>query len=319
MVKYSVDQWALNLLAGIFGFLILASCLSLFLKKKVKTEDAKSTVENLIARIKAWWVIVFVFSAAMLMGSAASILLFTFISVLALREFIGLNPSIKRSDRRALIWAFFVILPLNYFLLGIKWYGLFAIFIPVYAFLFIPIRYVMSDDYESFFERVARIQWGLMVYVYFVSYAPALLILEIPDFTGQNIKLLLFLVIIVQLNDVFQYIFGKIFGKIKIIPHISPNKTGEGFLGGILVATLSGALLWQITPFTPLQSSGLAFVIALIGFFGGATMSAIKRDYGVKDYGTLIRGHGGMIDRIDSLCFAAPVFFHLIRYYFSST
>ena len=193
---------------------------------------------------------------------------------------------------------------------------MFSIFIPVYAFLFIPIRSVLRGDCERFLERTSKIQWGLMVCVYFISHVPALLMLDIPNYTGENAKLLFYLVIVVQLSDVFQYVFGKCFGKTKISPAVSPNKTLEGFLGGISVSVLAGTCLWWITPFAPWQAAIISLVISLMGFLGGLTMSAIKRDRGIKDYGSLIGGHGGMMDRIDSLCFSAPVYFHIIRYFF---
>ena len=195
--------------------------------------------------------------------------------------------------------------------------GLFTILIPVYAYLLVPIRSVFAGDCKDFLARTAKIQWGLMVCVYFVSYAPALLSLKIPGYERQNANLLIFLVAVVQLSDVLQYICGKCFGRLPIAPKISPNKTIEGFVGGVAGAVLIGTLLWWLTPFRPWQSAVLSLIIALMGFCGGLVMSAIKRDRGVKDYGSMIPGHGGMMDRIDSLCFAAPVFFHLTRYYFT--
>jgi phosphatidate cytidylyltransferase len=157
-----------------------------------------------------------------------------------------------------------------------------------------------------------------MICVYCVSYAPALLTLEIPGYEDGSAKLLLYLIIVVQGSDVLQYIFGKLFGRHRIAPSVSPNKTWEGFLGGVATATLIGTGLWWATPFAPWQAALMSLVITLMGFSGGLTMSAIKRDGGVKDFGSLIAGHGGVLDRIDSLCFAAPVFFHLTRYFFGA-
>ena len=182
---------------------------------------------------------------------------------------------------------------------------------------FVPLRTVLSGDCEHFLERTATMQWALMICVYCVSHAPALLTLEIPGFEGQNGKLLFYFVLVVQASDVLQYIWGKLLGKHKIAPTVSPNKTWEGFLGGVATATLLGTALWWATPFTPWQAAGMSLAITLMGFVGGLVMSAIKRDRGVKDYGTLIQGHGGVMDRIDSLCFSAPVFFHLTRYFFT--
>ena len=195
--------------------------------------------------------------------------------------------------------------------------AVFAVLIPVHAFLFIPSRIAIAGDAAAFLERSAKIQWGLMVCVYCVSHAPALLMLNIPGFEGKNARLLFFLVVIVQLSDVLQYVWGKLLGRHKIAPVISPSKTWEGFVGGVLTATALGGALWWATPFNVWQATGMAFAITMMGFAGGLTMSAIKRDRGVKDWGATIEGHGGVLDRIDSICFAAPMFFHLTRYFFT--
>jgi phosphatidate cytidylyltransferase len=280
------------------------------------SQSKTEMLKNLAARIKAWWVMIGIFVITVGTYGTASIILFTLISFLALREFVTLTPT-RRADHRVLFYVFFVILPINYYLLAIHWYGMFAIFVPVYAFLWIPIRSALAGDSKDFLMRNAEIQWGLMVCVYFLSYAPALLSLTIPGSGAQTAKLLCFFVFVVQSSDVMQYVFGKCFGKHKIVPEISPNKTVEGFVGGILSAVAMGTCFWWMTPFAPWQAALMALIISLMGFGGGIVMSAIKRDRGLKDFGTLIPGHGGMIDRIDSLCFAAPVFFHLTRYFFA--
>jgi phosphatidate cytidylyltransferase len=304
------------LIVGLVALLTIAAITGEILKRTLRGEAAQKVVANLNARIRAWWIMCAVFGGALILGKIASIIMFALMSFLALREFITLTPT-RRGDHRALFWAFFIILPLQYVLVGMEWYGLFSIFIPVYAFLLIPIRSAVAGDTECFLERTSKIQWGLMVCVYFVSYSAALLDLQIPGYEKQDAKLLFFLVCIVQMSDVFQYIWGKSCGKRPIAPKVSPNKTWEGFLGGAASATALGAGLWWITPFTPLQAAGMSAAIVMMGFFGGLVMSAIKRDRGVKDYGEMIPGHGGMMDRIDSLCFAAPIFFHLTRYYFT--
>jgi phosphatidate cytidylyltransferase len=173
----------------------------------------------------------------------------------------------------------------------------------------------LTGDTERFLERTATNQWGLVICVYFVSYVPALLMLRIPAYENQNAKLMFFLVLVVQLGDVLQYVWGKSIGKRRIAPSISPNKTWEGLVGGILCATAIGTAMWRATPFAPGEAALTALVLTIMGFAGGLIMSAIKRDRGVKDYGSLIEGHGGVLDRIDSLCFAAPVFFHLTRFF----
>jgi phosphatidate cytidylyltransferase len=315
-MKLVLDRQTIWLVGGVMGLLVVASLIGWRLARTVQGEKGRSTVQNLNARIRAWWMMAFVFMLAMTTGGIGSVILFGLTSFLALREFITLTPT-RRGDHRALFWAFFIITPLQYYLVATRWYGVFVILIPVYAFLFIPLRNAIAGDTERFLERTAKIQWALMICVYCVSHAPMLLTLEIPGYQGQNGKLLFFFVLIVQISDVLQYVFGKTLGKHPIAPLVSPNKTVEGFVGGVTTASLLGACLWWATPFSPWQAGAMALVICLMGFAGGLVMSAIKRDRGVKDYGSAIEGHGGVMDRIDSICFAAPVFFHLTRYYFT--
>lgn len=309
------DRPLLLLLGGVLAVLVLASVVGFILSLRVKGEAGRATVANVNARLRAWWVMVIVFGVAVATGGIGSLLLFGLISFLALREFVTLAPT-RVGDHKALFWSFFVLLPLQYYLIGIGWYGLFAIMIPVYGFIFTAVRSVLAGDIDHFMARTSTINWALMVCVYCVSYAPALLMLEIPGYQGQNAKLLFFLVLVVQLSDVLQYVWGKLLGRHKVAPVVSPNKTWEGLIGGVLSATAIGAAVWWATPFTPAQAAGMAFLICVMGFSGGLVMAAIKRDRGVKDFGTMIEGHGGILDRIDSLCFAAPIFFHVTRFFF---
>jgi phosphatidate cytidylyltransferase len=306
-------QW---MLAGVLGLLAVASIVGCVLSRRVSGESAAATVSNLNARIRAWWVMSFVFALTLVAGRAGTFVLFGLVSFLALREYLTLTPT-RRGDHRPLFWTFFVVTPLQYLFISTGWYGMFVIFIPVYAFLFLPARMALSGDTEHFLERAAKTQWGLMVCVYCVSFAPALLTLDIPGFGRHGKQLLLFLVLVDQMSDVLQYVFGKLFGRHKISPRVSPNKTWEGFAGGVACASLLGAALWWATPFTPWAAGAISLAIALMGFAGGLVMSAIKRDRGVKDFGSLIEGHGGILDRIDSMCFAAPVFFHITRWWYT--
>ncbi|CAN7512263.1 phosphatidate cytidylyltransferase [Rhizobium sp. LjRoot98] len=306
----------LTLVLGIFGVLIFASTIGYVLQQRFSANGPNAAVENLNARIKAWWVMVILIGIAFIAGRVGVLILFAFCSFAALREFITLINT-RRADHWALASAFFIVLPIQYYLLWTKQYGIFAIFIPVYAFLLMPIISVLRGDTERFLLRIAEVQWALMICVFCVSHVPALLTLSIPGYEGRNVLLIAFLVIVVQLSDVLQYVWGKLFGRTKIAPNLSPSKTVEGFVGGVISATLIGASLSWITPFTPFQAGVLAFIITLMGFFGGLVMSAIKRDRGVKDWGNLIEGHGGLIDRLDSVVFSAPIFFHIVRYWWS--
>jgi phosphatidate cytidylyltransferase len=316
-MNLTIDRQMLWLVEAVVAGLIAASLTGFFLSRSVRSESGKATVDNLNARIRAWWIMIGVFALSLVLGRTGVMFLFAFISFLALREYVSLIPTIP-ADHRTLFWSFFVFTPLQYWILYMQWYGMASIMIPVYAFLFIPLRLVFSSETAGFLDRAARIHWGLMVCVYCLSYAPALLILEIPGYRRQSAGLLLFLVIVVQLSDVFQYIWGKLLGKRKIAPAISPNKTWEGFLGGVATASFLGMGLYWMTPFSPWLALGMALLASLLGFAGGLIMSAIKRDRGVKDFGDTIQGHGGILDRVDSICFSAPVFFHVTRYIFVS-
>ena len=310
----NLDSQLVWAFAGVLGLLALSSLIGLVLKAAIRKPEAQATISNLNARIGAWWIMSAIFALTLVIGPIGSLVLFGLMSFLALREYVTLLPT-RRADHRTLFWAFFIFTPLQYLLIGIQWYGMFAILIPVFAFLFVPARLAIAGDTEAFLERASTIQWGLMICVYCLSYTPALLMLQIAGY-GRPAKLMLYLVLVDQLSDVLQYVWGKMLGRHKIAPVVSPNKTWEGFVGGVLSATAIGTALWWMTPFTLAVAAAVSLAITLMGFAGGLTMSAIKRDRGVKDYGTLIKGHGGILDRMDSMCFAAPVFFHIVRYFY---
>ena len=309
------DAKLMWLFGGVVCLLIISTLVGRILKNRRWTRISRSTIDNLNARVGAWWKMCIIFALAISVGRVGALVLFAILSFLAMREYMTLMPT-RRGDHLTLFWSFFVIMPLQYYLIGIQWYGFFAIMIPVLAFIFVPTSIAIEGDTAHFLERSAKIQFGLMVCVYCLSHAPALLLLKIPGFEGHDARLLLYLVIVDQMSDVLQYLWGKLLGKHKIAWRVSPNRTWEGFICGVISTTALGTALWWATPFTPLQSAGMSFTICIAGFGGGLVMSAIKRDIGIKDFGIVIERHGGILDRIDSLCFAAPICFHLIRYYF---
>jgi phosphatidate cytidylyltransferase len=306
----------LTLLAGFAAILVAASVIGYVLQSRLSPDGSNTAIENLNDRIRAWWVMVALMGLALIGGRTGVTLLFACCSFAALREFVTLT-STSRADHWALAGAFFAVLPIQYYLIWISWYGLYSIFIPVYAFLMMPIIAVLRGDTDNYLVRIAEVQWALMICVFCASHVPALMSLDIPGYEGKNVLLIAFLVIVVQISDVLQYVWGKLLGRTRIAPTLSPSKTVEGFVGGALSATLIGAGLSWMTPFTPPQAAFLSLVIVMMGFFGGLVMSAIKRDRGVKDWGHLIAGHGGFIDRLDSVVFSAPIFFHLVRYWWS--
>ena len=305
-----------QLFGGLIITLIIASSIGYGLKFKVGFSTPHAVIDNLNARINAWWVMILIIFAAAALGFYGVIGLFFVISFMALREFLSLLY-IRRGDHLALAACFYVILPLQYFLVAIDWFSMFTIFIPVYGFLFLPILSALLGDTEHFLDRSTKVQWALMISVFCISHIPAILTLDIEGFEEKKLLLMIFLILVVQSSDVLQYVWGKLFGEHKIAPKLSPSKTVEGFVGGVVSASVLGGLLYWLTPFNPVQAVLMSLLICLMGFLGGLVMSAMKRSMGVKDWGNMISGHGGMLDRMDSLCFAAPIFFHVVRYYWA--
>jgi len=307
----ALSAFSQQLFSGLALTLALASATAWLIKWRVAGGRPHAVIDNLNARINAWWVMVGVLAFSFWFERFGLLLLFAALSALALREYARVADLREPRLLRYMAWLF---LPVQYGLIAIGWYGLFAIFIPVYAFLVLPMLATQCGDTRNFLARCASAQWGLMACVYCLSYVPALQTLALPGWSGSGLQLVAFLLLVAQGSDVLQYIWGKLLGRRPVAPELSPSKTVEGLIGGVASATLLGAALHPITPFTPLQAAALAFCICVMGFLGGLVMSAIKRGAGVKDWGQLIEGHGGLLDRLDSVAFAAPVFFHFVRY-----
>jgi phosphatidate cytidylyltransferase len=324
-----LDGRTFGLIGGVLVLLGTATAIIRVLKHRSDTAVDPAILENFRLRVRAWWFLTTPLAAAFLIAgwprfaTWTTVGLFWLLSFWALREFITLTPT-RPGDHRALFWVFFLLTPAQYLLVGMNWYELYSILIPVYAFLFLPARIAMSGDPKRLLERTAKIEAGLLITVYALSYAPALLNIKLPPPAGQTeeifsgrVRLLFFFIVIVQLSDVLQYAWAQLPSKHPIVPTISPTKTWEGLIGGAGSVTLLGAILWWATPFPYWMAGAMSLLITLMGFAGSLTMSAIKRDRGVKDYGTLIAGHGGVLDRIDTICFTAPIFFHFTQYYVS--
>ncbi len=298
------------------GLLILAVLIvaTVFVAGLQRARPRKDFSE-LSARVRAWWVMAAVFLAAILVSNRISLVFFGLLSFWAMKEYITLLKT-RPADHHALVFTFLAI-PIQYYWIGIGWYGMFIIFIPVYMMLALPVRMVLSKETAGFVASASQIQLGLMLFVFGLSHMGYLLTFPtIGDTTANGRTFILFLVFVVEMSDVLQYIWGKTLGRHKILPTISPNKTWEGFIGGIASAMLLSLAIRFLTPFSIGETLMVSFFITVAGFCGGAVMSAVKRDFGVKDFGTVIPGHGGMLDRVDSLCYAAPIFFHYVRYFY---
>jgi phosphatidate cytidylyltransferase len=309
-VDFAEKKELLIVVSLIFGILILAS-LSFFIVGKL---NKTANLDELKARTKSWWVMACIFIGATLINSTISYIAIGMLSFVAFRELYSVL-GFRESDRRAIFWGIIAI-PVQYYLAYIGWYGAFIIFIPIVMFLFLPMRLVLKGDTKGIIHSMSLLQWVLMLTVFGISHMAYLLSLpEISGFSSGGRGLLLFLVFLTEINDVMQFTWGKIFGRHKIIPKVSPNKTWEGFIGGVISTTAIGYFLGFLTPLTTPQLIFISFMIGLSGFVGDVVMSSIKRDIGVKDLGNSIPGHGGILDRIDSLAYTAPVFFHIVYYF----
>lgn len=329
------DRHTYVLMAVILAALGIATIVGLILSRREKVGIESALVRRFNHKLQVWWMMAVIFAFGFLLGRIGVVVLFGLVSFWALREFITMTPT-RRGDHRTLFWVFFVFTPLQYILIGlgsnppsflggskgIDYYDFYSIMIPVYASLFIPARAAIAGDYKRFLERSAKIQWGLLICVYSLSYAPAILDLKLVEtdgspWSGSSVSVLIFFVLIAQLASVFERAWGKLAGRHVIAEKINASRTWEGFLGSMVTTGILAASLFWATPFHWWEAGILGAVVTVMACAGTMTMSAIKRDRGVTDTGTLVQGHAGVLDQIDNICFAAPVFYHLTRFFWS--
>jgi len=268
--------------------------------------------------LKTSWFMATVFWIGWALGDAVATVLFAIVAFFALREFITLSPT-RRGDHRSLVLAFFVVLPLQFIIVGTRKFDLFTVFIPVYVFLALPVASALANDPERFLERNAKLQWGIMVCVYGMSHVPALLLLDFPGYEGKGAFLVFFLVVVVQAGVIAQHLLGRKFPHRPVAPQVSQSFQWLSWASGVAVGGVAGVMLSFITPFKPGQALGMALLACLAGSLGHLVMKALKRDRGITSWGMQgqsVTGAGGLLDRVDALCFAAPVFFHSVRWYF---
>jgi phosphatidate cytidylyltransferase len=298
--------------AGVYALLVLATLVVTLMRLRNPGER----YQELSDRVDSWWWMIGAFTALVLLNQTVAIIFLAFISYLALKEYLSLIPT-RRIDREVLLFAYLAI-PIQYYWAAIDWYGMFIVFVPVWMFLFLPTLMVLKGQTEGFLRAVGTLSWGLMMTVFTLSHMAWLLVSgdKVNPVAG-GVGLLFFLVVLTQFNDIAQYCWGKFLGRHKVTPNVSPKKTWEGLVGGIATTTLVAALAGPyLTPMDFRWSALAGLILGIAGFLGDITMSAMKRDLGVKDTGGLIPGHGGILDRVDSLTYAAPVFVHFVRYFF---
>ena len=303
----------LNLIcfSSLFSLLCASGCILHALKGRLSGDAFTQTK----ARIRTWGVILLSLFAATLLGKSGLLWFFGLVSYLAFKELVSIVPT-RLADRRTLFWAYIAI-PIQFILIAKGFYVLSLIFIPVYMLLFLPLRLVLTGETQSFIRSLSFLHWGMMTMVFCLAHAVLLFLpCKQPFPLEMRISTLLFLILLTQANDIAQFLFGKCFGRSKIVPSVSPNKTWAGFIGGVCCTTSLGYCLGQLmTPLSPLLSLGAGLIIGVMGFFGDLTMSALKRDLQIKDTSLMLPGHGGIIDRIDSLIFTAPLFFHYFNFF----
>jgi phosphatidate cytidylyltransferase len=308
----------------VFGILVIVSVTAfLFTLQERRTPHEEAWVAELrhFRRLLATsWVMVAWFWVAWASGEMVATVLFALIAFFALREFITLSPT-RRGDHRSLILAFFVVLPVQFWLVATRHFDLFTVFIPVYVFLAVPVVSAISGDPQRFLERNAKLQWGIMVCVYGMSHVPALLLLEFPgrNYDGKEAFLVFFLVIVVQACMLVQHLVTRRRNRPPSIPTVSKSFNWSSWGIGMVAGSLMGGVLSFITPFKPGQALAMGFIACVAGSLGHLVMKALKRDRGVTAWGQKgleVTGAHGLLDRVDALCFAAPIFFHSVRWYF---
>ncbi|WP_045461255.1 phosphatidate cytidylyltransferase [Vibrio hyugaensis] len=300
---------SLHMMVAIVAVLVLGTLSYLYLSRSNPDKD----YHELKLRIRSWWWMVGIVFVTLALPTSYTLAFVAFLSFMAFKEFLSIVPT-RLTDRRVIFWAYLSI-PFQYYWLSIEWYGMYIIFIPVYMFLYLPMVAVIIGDTKGFIRSAGIIHWALMLTVFCVSHMAYLLVLPSKNPSAGSMGMLLFLLVSTQFSDVCQYVWGKAFGKHKIVPKVSPNKTWQGFLGGALTTiVVSYFMAPYLTPLTASQGLVAGIIIAFSGFIGDLVISSVKRDLKIKDTSLFIPGHGGILDRIDSLMFTAPLFFHYIYY-----
>ncbi len=313
----TVSQQVALLFVGLFGLLIGVTVVAVARSVHERTPQDEARFARFTRDLRAVWAGTVLFWVAWIAGAAVSTFLFGVLSFVALREFVTLTHT-TRADHRSLLLAFCVVLPLQYLIVANEHFDLFTVFIPVYVFLAIPLVSAFANDPQRFLERTAKIQWGVMVCVYGMSHAPALLLLDLPGHADRGAFLVLFLVLVVAAAQIVQELASRWLRRRPVARAISRSFSWRAWWCGAVAAAFVGALLYWATPFKPVPALVMGFLAGGTGNFGEFVMRALKKDAGVRNWGgkASVTGAVGLLDRVAPLCFAAPVFFHSVRWYF---
>src|ERR1041385_319618 len=229
---FEANPAVMTVVALIFGILAFATIL-FFVWGKIKPE---ANLTELKQRTRSWWVMATIFVSATVFNPVISYVAFAFLSFFALRELATISKNVREADRRILIYCYLAI-PVQYYFAYKGWFSLFLTFIPIFMYIWIPFMLIIRGVTEDIGRSMSVLPTQLMLTVFSISHLAFML--SLPDLAGFKAGgrgLVLFIVFLTEMNDVFQFTWGKLFGKMKILPKISPNKTWEGFIGGILTS-----------------------------------------------------------------------------------
>lgn len=295
----SKTLWIVGALLGLFAVYLVFVAL-------VKRSDRQAR-GSLFKNYIAWFFIIPVVVLPLLAGSLAWTGLVLLLSLISLREF-GCATGLWRD--RYFMWAAAACIVGIFYPVAVQWYGLFLV-MPIYATLILLTVPIARDVFEHMIQRTCLAVLAVLYFGWFLSHLAYLLHLQ------NGIGHILFVLLLTELNDICAFSTGKLFGRHKLIPHISPNKTIEGSLGSMVgVVGLAFVFRYLVPEFTTVHLVLIAGLISMTGTFGDLAISFIKRDLGIKDMGKVIPGQGGILDRLDSLIFVAPVFFHFTVYFY---
>ncbi len=297
-----------EVIIGIFSLLIFFTLLFIPWQKLKPSKG----MHEIVLRVYSWWAILCLATIMFLLPETIALILIILLTFISLREFLT-KLSIEAHFRNTLLYIYLAI-PIQYYLAKNGTTYSFNSFIPVYMFFLIPIRNILNGAYEKYLEFNGKVFWAMMLIVYGFSNITFLRHQGvIKGYEGEQDLLIILIVFLTQINDVLQFLWGKTIGKNKLSPTISPNKTIEGFAGGAITLSFICFLLSDYLPFNSnLEAAIFGVLLSIFGLLGDLNMSAVKRDLGVKDMDDLIPGHGGILDRLDSLSFTLPFTVHYL-------
>lgn len=318
MMRLGIDlqQGYLIILTALIVLMAAATIYGLWAAGRAKTPEQTFRLAIANSRVRMGWWLVIIFTVAWGFGQTTLVVIFAILSFFLLREFIALTP-IRPRDHWVLVLAFYLIIPAQYALVYFNLMPYFTLFIPVYVFLLLPVIAAIGNDTDRFLERVAKVQWGLMICVFCVSHAPAIATLDFSGIERHNSSgalMLLFYLMVTFCADLFSVLASSALGGKTL--RMDPHKTVKGISVGCFLAFLVGLSLFWLTPFRIYQVALYSLAIVLSCVMGDIVISAVKRSLGSKSWeGELYIGRGSL-ERFAPLIFSAPVFYHLTILFF---